>query len=211
MNQPQSSNMTRHQSYIDCPFSDWRSRQGSLTMISRQSHTISYAWTSRGHTDTTLWCVSVCLCAIYVYSTLNLFHTIPVFDFLCLPSPFTIPVIRRLQCIPCYKLIAIPRHVCFLALVPSLCPLRSPLNLTLPRRKQCHHRPILQLRLLTDAHIFVPRAADFSHWEITPLAHIRLPLACQRPHRHYIVLCVCMFVRNIRLFNLKYIPHYYCH
>ena len=160
MYQLPSGNLKRRQPYIRCPCSNEIFQGLSLTGRSHRSHTYACPWRARGHTDTTLWCVSVCLCAIYVYSTLNLFHTIPVFDFLCLPSPFTIPVIRRLQCIPCYTLITIPHHVRFLALVPSLCPLRSPLNLTPPRRKQFHHRPIRQLRLLTDAHIFVPRAAE---------------------------------------------------
>ena len=44
--------------------------------------------------------VCVCVCVIYVYSTLNLFHYIPVVDYLRLTDPFAIPSIRRLRCLP---------------------------------------------------------------------------------------------------------------
>ena len=44
-------------------------------------------------------CVYVCVhvCVTYVYLTLNIFHTIPDANYLCLPNPFTIPAIQQLR------------------------------------------------------------------------------------------------------------------
>ena len=104
-------------------------------------------------------CVCMCVCVIYVYSTLNIFQTIPVVEYLCLTGPLPITSTHQLRCIPCYTTITIPQRVQLLDLILSYRPLRSPFNLTLPRRKKRNHRPILQQWLLLDARPFVARAA----------------------------------------------------
>ena len=53
-------------------------------------------------------------------------------------------------------------------------------------------------------------AEGISHRDLTPLAHSRRHLARQRPNLHRDV-CVCVCVCNIRLFDLKSIPHYSQH
>ena len=42
-------------------------------------------------------------------------------------------------------------------------------------------------------------AERISHWELTPLKHSRHPLARQIPHRHYTMVCVCVYVTYVYL------------
>ena len=73
-------------------------------------------------------CHYTMVCVIYVYLTLNLFHTITIVGYIRLPVPFTIQAICRIRCIPCYTPITVPHHFQFLGLILSCRPLRSSLN-----------------------------------------------------------------------------------
>ena len=101
----------------------------------------------------------VCVCVTSVLSTLILFHNIPVVNYLHLINPFSITAIRWLQWTHCYTPITVHYHVQILDLVLSCNTRVFPRGLTPPRRKQCHHHPIRQLRLVPDARPFIPRAA----------------------------------------------------
>ena len=102
--------------------------------------------------------VCVCVYVIYVNSTLTVFPTIPVVDYLRLPGTFTIPDIHQIQYLTCYTPIIFPHRVQILDLVSYRRSLMSTLGLAPPRRKLCHHRPIYHLRLLPDLRPFVARA-----------------------------------------------------
>ena len=104
--------------------------------------------------------VCVCVCVTYVYSTLNLFHTIPDADYLRLPDPFTIPGIRQLLWLPCYRPTISHQPVRILELFSSRTSPQYPLYLTKPGRDPCHHRPIHQIWSLTYARPFVARAEE---------------------------------------------------
>ena len=77
-----------------------------LTPIAHSHHTLALR---RPHRHYSVVCVFVCV--TYVLSTLNLFHTIPIVDYICLSDPFIISAIRQLQCIPCYTPTTIHLHV----------------------------------------------------------------------------------------------------
>ena len=166
MNLLPSSNPTHCHPYLSHTCSDRRLRRGSLTGISHQSYTAAYHWSARGHTNTVPSCVYVCMCVcvcvcacvIYVLLNLTIFHTIPVVDFLCISDPFAIPATRRLRCLHCYTPTNIHHHVRLLDFVLSRHPQVSRRSLNPPRREQCHHRPIRQLRSLPDAHPFFLRS-----------------------------------------------------
>ena len=105
-------------------------------------------------------CLCVCVCVTYVLSTLILFHTIPVVEYLHLPYPFTISDIRQLRQLPCYMPNDVHHRFYLLDLVLSRRPHMSPPGLTPPRHKQCHNHPTHQLWPLPDVHLFVPIAAE---------------------------------------------------
>ena len=94
-------------------------------------------------------CVCVCMCVyvcvIYINLTLNLFYTIPVVNYLCLHSPFTISGRHQIRCLPCYTPIILPHRIQILDLISSRRPRMYPLDLTPPGREQYHHRPTRQL------------------------------------------------------------------
>ena len=82
---------------------------------------LPFIWKQKYHFPEGCVCLCVCVwvgeCAIYVYLALNIFHTIPVVDYLCLPVIFTIPAIRQLQCLPCYTPIIFPHSVWILDII----------------------------------------------------------------------------------------------
>ena len=71
---------------------------------------------------------------IYVYSTLTLFHTSPVVEYIHPPSIFNIQALRQLRCLPCFTQIIFIHRIRILDRISSLCPLMSPLKLTPPSR-----------------------------------------------------------------------------
>ena len=104
--------------------------------------------------------VYVCVCVIYIYSALNIFHTIPVVDYFQLTGPIAIPALLIIQRLPCYTPTTIRHRTLLLDLLLSCRPLMSPLYLTLPRRDQCHHRPIRQIISLMNARPFLLWTAE---------------------------------------------------
>ena len=157
MNRPPTSNPTRFHPYLGRPCSNRRSQWICLTRRSHHSHTYACTWLVRGHTDTKPWCV----CVTYVLSTLFLFHTIPILHYLRLPGTFSITAIRRLWHLCYFMPTAYDHLVQLLVLLLSRCPRMYPLDLTLPRRNRCHHRPIHQLRSLPYACLFVPQTVEY--------------------------------------------------
>ena len=103
-------------------------------------------------------CVYVCV--IYIYSTFNLLHIIPDAGEIHIPNPFALPALRRLQFLPCYTLNTFTHPTQVLEFFSSCTSRLSPLDLTTPGREKCHHRPIRQLCLLSNARPFVTRAAE---------------------------------------------------
>ena len=66
--------------------------------------------------------VCVCVCVTYIYSTLDIFHTITDVNFLRLLSSCVILAIRQLRRLPCYTPTSVPHLVRVLELFSSYPP-----------------------------------------------------------------------------------------
>ena len=95
--------MTVRRPFLRRPGSDWRRNTGTGTGESHWSHPPTFRHRPHFHfTACKGMCVCMCVCVTYVLSTLFMFRTIPVLEYLRLTITFAIPDIRQLQCLPYY-------------------------------------------------------------------------------------------------------------